>query len=59
MIFVIPRLKDNMDSYMENYYTKQIIVLLQELNKTLVSIEKYLKFLVGEKMKAEKNGKDR
>ena len=44
---------------MENYYTKQIISLLQELNKTLVSIEKHFKFLVGEKMKAEKNGKDR
>ena len=55
MIFVIPRLKDNMDSYMENYYTKQIISLLQELNKTLASIEKHLKFLVGEKMKADRN----
>ena len=44
-----------MDSYINNYYMKQIISLLQELNKTLVSIEKHLKFLAGEKMKADRN----
>ena len=55
MIFVIPRLKDNMDSYMENYYMKQIIGLLHELNKSLERIIRLLEFLVGEKMKADRN----
>ena len=55
MIFVIPRLKDNMDSYMENYYTKQIIGLLQAQNKSLERIIRLLEFLAGEKMKADRN----
>ena len=55
MTFVIPRLKDNMDSYIENYYMKQIISLLQAQNKSLERIIRLLEFLAGEKMKADRN----
>ena len=55
MTFVIPRLKDNMDSYMDNYYMKQIISLLQAQNKSLEKIIRLLEFLAGEKMKADRN----
>ena len=55
MTFVIPRLEDNMGSYMDNYYMKQIISLLQAQNKSLERIIRLLEFLAGEKMKADRN----
>ena len=37
-----------------DYEQRQIIALLQQLNRTAATIEELLKFLVGEKAKKEK-----
>ncbi len=39
---------------MDSIELKQIVSQLQELNKTVVAIEKWVKFLIGEKQKKEK-----
>ena len=43
---------------MDTFYEKQIVALLQEINKSLVAIIKLMKFIAGELTKVRGNDRE-